>query len=190
MGAVTVTKTLMRRLPLYLEYLRDLPDEEDTISATAIAAALGLGSVQVRKDLAKIAGEGRCRTGRSRQELIRNIEAFLENACGTASILIGAGPELEQWRFEDTGVHILACFDLHPTKKHACNGTPIYSIRRLESFCKYYDVHIGIIAVPTEQAQMVCDGLVACGVPAIWNLSPTHVTVPKGIRLQNISLSA
>ena len=73
MEAPIVSKTLMRRLPLYLEYLRSLPGEDHNVSATTIAAALGMGEVQVRKDLAKIAGEGRCRTGRSRDQLIRNI---------------------------------------------------------------------------------------------------------------------
>ena len=73
MEAPIISKTLMRRLPLYLEYLRSLPGEDHNVSATTIAAALGMGEVQVRKDLAKIAGEGRCRTGRSRDQLIRNI---------------------------------------------------------------------------------------------------------------------
>ena len=37
-----------------------------------------MGHVLVRKDLAKISDEGRCRTGRSRMKLIQDIEGYLE----------------------------------------------------------------------------------------------------------------
>ena len=73
-----VSRKLLKRLPVYLNYLKSLSGEDRNISATAIAAALGLGHVQVRKDLAKVAHEGRRRTGRSRDQLIRDIEGFLE----------------------------------------------------------------------------------------------------------------
>lgn len=73
-----ISRTLMRRLPIYLAHLKSLPEEEDNISATTIARNLGMGHVMVRKDLAKISVEGRCRTGRSRKRLIQDIEGYLE----------------------------------------------------------------------------------------------------------------
>ena len=77
MESVKYSKTLLKRLPIYLDHLKSLPEEEFNISATTIARNLGLGHVLVRKDLAKISVEGRRRTGRSRQQLIRDIEDFL-----------------------------------------------------------------------------------------------------------------
>lgn len=193
MESIKVSKTLMRRLPLYLNYLRSLPGADCNISATSIANALGLGDVQVRKDLAKIAGVGRRRTGRSRDQLIRNIEDVLGCATDATSIIVGAGTLgealLDYSGFDSSGVNVMACFDLNPTKKQAQNGKPIYSINRLESFCKHYDVRIGIIAVPTEMAQSVCDGLIACGIQAIWNFSPIQLKVPKGVILQSENLA-
>lgn len=84
METVKVSRTLLRRLPIYLDHLKNLPGEEDNISATTIARDLGLGHVLVRKDLAKISVEGRRRTGRSRKQLIQDIEGFLESCAQAA----------------------------------------------------------------------------------------------------------
>ena len=80
LASVKISKTLLKRLPLYLDHLKSLPGEVCNISATTIARDLGLGHVLVRKDLAKISVEGRRRTGRSRIQLIHDIEEYLD-AC-------------------------------------------------------------------------------------------------------------
>lgn len=82
MESVKISKTVRKRLPLYLEYLKSLPPEHANISATTIARDLGLGHVLVRKDLAQISVEGRRRTGRCRQQLIQDIEGYLQS-CAT-----------------------------------------------------------------------------------------------------------
>lgn len=78
MKPVRISKKLLQRLPRYLAYLKSLPEDDCNISATAIADSLELGDVQVRKDLAKVSVEGRCRTGRSKNRLILDIERYLE----------------------------------------------------------------------------------------------------------------
>ena len=82
MESIKISRTLLKRLPLYLDHLKSLPGEEINISATTIAKNLGLGHVLVRKDLAKVSAEGRCRTGRSRVQLIQDIEGYLEVYAG------------------------------------------------------------------------------------------------------------
>ena len=55
-----ISKSVLKRLPGYLAYLKSLPEGTATyISATAIANALGMGEVQVRKDLALVSDGGR-----------------------------------------------------------------------------------------------------------------------------------
>ena len=61
MEAPIVSKTLMRRMPLYLEYLRSLPGADHNVSATTIAAALGMGEVQVRSEERRVGKECRSR---------------------------------------------------------------------------------------------------------------------------------
>ena len=81
-----VSKKLLNRLPLYLAHLKSLPEHSANVSATAIAKALGLGDVQVRKDLAKVSEAGRRRTGRSREQLIRDIGDYLDFAAKTGTM--------------------------------------------------------------------------------------------------------
>lgn len=192
------SKKLLKRLPVYLNHLKSMPDPSENVSATTIAKALGLGEVQVRKDLAKVSHAGRRRTGRSREQLILDIEKYLDFVTETGTIVVGAGKLgqalLDYSGFDEFGLNIMAGFDLQPVEKQSGHGKPIYSMSRLESFCKCYDVHIGIITVPAESAQAVCDVLVACGIRAIWNFAPVHLQVPEYVAVQSehlaVSLSA
>ena len=54
MESTNLSKKLLIRLPIYLNYLKSLPDTVENISATKIAKALDLGDVLVREDLAKV----------------------------------------------------------------------------------------------------------------------------------------
>ena len=59
-----VSQSVLKRLPGYLVYLKNMPaDSPDHISATALANALGMGEVQVRKDLAIVSDGGRPKIG-------------------------------------------------------------------------------------------------------------------------------
>lgn len=187
------SQTLLKRLPIYLNYLRALPQSTATISATAIAKALNLGDVQVRKDLAKVSSGGRRRIGHCRDRLIQDIEEFLDFASTTGSIVVGTGKLgqalLDYSGFEESGLNILAGFDTHPAEKQANCEKPLFHITQLEAFCQRYDVRIGIITVPADQAQKVCDQLVACGVRAIWNFAPVHLNAPDYVVIQNENLA-
>lgn len=188
-----VSKKLLQRLPLYLNYLRALPDEVGNISATTMAKSLGFGDVQVRKDLAQVSGAGRQKIGRSRQALIADIENYLDLATKTGAVVVGVGnlghALLEYGGFAEFGINVLAGFDTQPTGKWSKTGKSIYPMGRLRSFCQNYEVGIGIITVPAACAQDVCDFLVDCGVKAIWNFAPTTLTVPEYVTVQNENLA-
>ena len=192
METVKISKKLLKRLPVYLAHLKSLPANSN-VSATSMAKALGLGDVQVRKDLAKVSAAGRRRTGRDRERLIEDIEEYLDFAAETGTIIIGAGKLgralLDYTGFEESGLNVMAGFDVQPCADHSEIGKPIYPMSRLESFCRHYDVHIGIIAVPAESAQRVCDTLVACGITAIWNFAPVHLKVPEHVVVQSENLA-
>ena len=193
MNKAKISKRLLKRLPLYLDYLKNLTEDSSNVSATAIAKHLGLGDVQVRKDLAKVSHAGRSRTGRCREQLIQDIEDYLDYAARIGTILVGAGKLgralLDYEGFDEVGMNIIAGFDSDPSALSSGCGKPIHPMSRLESFCKHYDVHIGIIAVPAESAQDVCDRLIACGVRASWNFSPALLKVPDHVVVQSENLA-
>lgn len=194
MRSKNIPKPLLARLPGYLNYLKSLPDHEaEHISATALAKALDLGDVQVRKDLAVVSGGGRRKTGHRRETLIRDIETFLDSSNVTDAILVGAGKLgqalMDYNGFEIFGLNILAGFDAHPHADQSSGGRRIYPMEALEDFCAAHTVAVGIITVPAAQAQTVCDRLLECGVAAIWNFAPVHLRVPPHIPVQNENLA-
>lgn len=189
-----VSKSVLKRLPGYLAYLKNLPEEAPThISATALANALGMGEVQVRKDLAIVSDGGRPKIGYQRESLVTDIEQFLGYDNTTDAVLIGAGKLglalMGYSGFEEYGLNIHAAFDTNPTQEKTDDGQPIYHISKLEHFCKVHKVLMGIITVPASQAQEVADRLIACGVKAIWNFAPVHLDVPPTILVQNENMA-
>ena len=194
MNGYSIPKATLGRLPQYLAYLRSLPEMRHTISATAIAKALSLGDVQVRKDLAAVSGAGKPKIGYETDQLITDIESHLGCERLTNAVLVGAGKLgralLDYDGFEDFGVKIIAGFDCNETtlKKGAKEILPI---RDIGVYCRKHDVKIGIITVGGGSAQDVCDKLVESEVEAIWNFAPVALIVPNGILLkqENLALS-
>lgn len=184
-----VSKSVLKRLPGYLAYLKSVPEGSSPyISATALANALGMGEVQVRKDLAMVSDGGRPKIGYLRESLIEDIEQFLGYDNATDAVLIGAGKLgqalLGYKGFDEYGLNILAAFDIAPAADKTVDGKPILPMTKLEGFCRSHKVLMGIITVPEAHAQEVCDTLIANGIKAIWNFAPTHLDVPDHILVQ------
>jgi len=189
-----ISKSVLKRLPGYLAYLKSLPENGAThISATALANALGMGEVQVRKDLAMVSDGGRPKIGYLREALIEDIEQFLGYDNVTDAVLIGAGKlgqALMAYKgFDEYGLNIMAAFDRNPKMDKTEEGKPVYNINKLTQFCRTNRVLMGIITVPAEGAQEVADQLITCGIKAIWNFAPTHLDVPAGILVQNENMA-
>ena len=184
-----VSKSVLKRLPGYLAYLKNIPEGASVyISATALANALGMGEVQVRKDLAMVSDGGRPKIGYQRENLIEDIEQFLGYDNTTDAVLIGAGKLgqalLGYHGFDEYGLNILAAFDVAPTAEQTEEGKPIYTMDKLEGFCRLHKVRMGIITVPAQYAQTVCDQLINCGIKAIWSFASAHLEVPANILVQ------
>ena len=194
MNGYSIPKATLGRLPQYLEYLRTLPEIRRTISATAIAKALSLGDVQVRKDLASVCGAGKPRIGYETDKLITDIESHLGYERLTNAVLVGAGKLgralLDYDGFEDFGVKIVAGFDCNETalKKGLKDILPIKDIK---DYCREHKIKLGIITVGKGSAQDVCDKLVESGIKAIWNFAPVTLKVPNEVLLkqENLALS-
>ena len=189
-----ISKSVLKRLPGYLSYLKSLPEGSAIyISATALANALGMGEVQVRKDLAQVSDGGRPKIGYLREKLIEDISQFLGYDNTTDAILVGAGKLgqalLGYSGFAAYGLNVLAAFDAAPTAEQTDEGKPIYPMSELENFCKQHNVLMGIITVPAPFAQQVCNLLIENGIKAVWNFAPVHLDVPANILVQNENMA-
>ena len=194
MDKCTISKATLGRLPSYLEFLRNLPpDKVPYISATAIAKHLGLGEVQVRKDLAAVSGAGKPKLGYVTAELVEKLEECLGCNQLTSAVLVGAGKLgralLQYDEFEKYGVKISAAFDSNERAISLGSKTEILPMNQFEYFCKTKNIKLGIITVGEGSAQAVCDQMVKSGITAIWTFAPCKLKVPVGILLQNENLA-
>ena len=187
-----ISKSCLSRLPKYLRILKEKKQENfESISATIIANELNLNSIQVRKDLALVSSiEGKPGIGFNIDKLIIDLENFLGMNSVNDAILVGAG-KLGQALLHYVGfthnLNIVRAFD---NDKNKCNKTKIYNIDEMSDFIKQNNIKIGIITVPKEYAQEVCDLLIESGIKAIWNFAPVNLKLPENIAIKNEDLSS
>ncbi len=188
-----IPKSVLKRLPGYLAYLKNMPEGAPAhISATALANALGMGEVQVRKDLALVSNGGRPKIGYLRSGLVDDIEQFLGYDNTTEAILVGAGKLgralLGYEGFVEYGLNICAAFDQQP-QEDSDSGKPVLPMEKLPAYCKSHKILMGIITVPAAHAQEVADLMIECGIKAIWNFAPAHLVVPDNILVQTQNMA-
>lgn len=194
MKQAEISRATIGRIPIYLKYLKQAQQAE-TISATTLAHALGLGEVQVRKDLNAVSGAGRPRTGYDTRQLIHVFETFL-GGDDSQVVIAGAGKLgralLDYGGFEEYGLHVSAAFDIAVhARERSHSGKLICPMEELEPFCREHHVRIGVIAVPASEAQSVCNRFLSCGIQAIWCFAPCTLETPDSIPVQyeNMALS-
>lgn len=190
-----VPRATLGRLPAYLQFIESLPPGGN-VSATAIAHALGLGDVQVRKDLSLISGEGRPKVGYETDCLKTALEIALGRHDKCRAVIVGAGKLgralLSYNGFSRFGVEIASAFDVNTALTGS--GTPEHPIRpmeELEGYCQREGIRIGILTVPQQSAQAICDRLIRAGITAVWSFAPVHLKVPRHVSLleENLALS-
>lgn len=193
---VVISTQALQRMPYYLQYLKKLQSEGiSIIAAPAIAEVLELNEVQVRKDFASVStSKGKPKAGFVVSDLIDNMENFLGYRNVNDAVLVGAGSFgkalLSYQGFDSCGMHIVAAFDINEKIVGSeINKKMVFPIGRLSEMCHRLNVHIGIITVPANQAQAVCDQLVSGGILAIWNFAPAHLSAPKDILVKNENMA-
>ena len=190
-----VSAQTLQRLPLYVSYLKSLPAEgAANVSATAIADALGLNDVQVRKDLASVSDSGRPKIGYITRDLVAEIENYLGCNDANCAVIAGVGKLgralISYGGFSAYGLNIVAAFDVaDDVVGTVIAGKQVFPLERLEELCRRMHVRIGIIAVPSAEAQSVCDAYVRSGIRAVWNFAPTYLNVPDDVLVQSENMA-
>ena len=193
MNTKKISNSTFLRMPNYLNYLKSLPEDTKTISATMIADALNLGDVLVRKDLAKISRGGRPRVGYLRENLIDDIEELVDVKSILSAVIIGKGALirvlLEYDGFEKFGIYMKAGFDSE-SKRNITHEKTIYPLDKLECYCKENKVSLAILMCPKDEAQEICDKIIRSGISAIWNFTSAYLDVPSNVILHNENMSS
>ncbi len=187
--------TSLQRLPIYLNYLKSIGSQEGFVSSGAIARALNMGEVLVRKDLSYTSAQGKTRVGYSLTELISALEEYLGCNDKKNAVIFGAGglgsALLAYGGFSNYGIDIVAAFDNDPAKIGAeIAGRPVLDARSAREGVKRLDVKLAVICVPARYAQEVAEELVACGIKKILNFAPVLLKVAQNVTVRNVDVAA
>ena len=188
----TLSKATLGRLPMYLQFIRTVTTRQ--VSAAQIARGLGLGEVQVRKDLASVCAAGLPKVGYPAEALRRDVEKALGVGVPAPAVIVGAGrlgrALMEYDGFPEYGLEIAAAFDRNVPSARP-GRVPVYPMGRLAPFCAERHVHTGILTVPADAAQSAADLMAAAGLTAILNFAPVPIKVPSRVTVhqENIALS-
>jgi redox-sensing transcriptional repressor len=197
-GAVSAFPDLpeatIARLPEYLRALHNLAEGSDTVSSEALAAAAGVNSAKLRKDLSHLGSYGTRGVGYDVALLTDQIEYILGLDQRRAVCLVGVGNlghALAGYDgFASRGFRIVALFDADPSRVgERINGLTVRHIGELAQVAAEESIAIGVIATPAGAAQAVADDLVAAGVTSILNFAPCVLSVPPGVDVRKVDLA-
>lgn len=186
----------MSRLPGYLAYVSLLKEEGvEYVSSTQISKEINVDASMIAKDLSFLNIKGKTRIGYEVATLEHKLQEFLGFKRGHNAVLIGVG-SLGGSLIQDSGLvkyglRIVAGFDVRKELiGNSICGVPIYDMAEFGRLIRTLDAGIGIIAVPMDMAQKVCDEIVAAGIRALWNFTPMRIKAPAGIVVQDTSIYA
>ena len=190
-----ISMAVIKRLPKYHRYLVELQKNDvDRISSKELSEKIGFTASQIRQDLNCFGDFGQQGYGYNVKELLNQIDIILGLTKEFKTVIIGAGnigqAVANYPRFEKLGFTLQAIFDINPKIiGMKIRDVEIKDIDFLQNFLEENIVDIGIICVPSSNAQKVCDLLVNNGVKGIWNFAPTDLIVPEGVIVEDVHLS-
>ena len=183
------------RLPEYLRALHNLGETgSETVSSEGLAAAAGVNSAKLRKDLSHLGSYGTRGVGYDVTLLIEQIEYVLGLDQRRAVCLVGVGNlghALAGYDgFASRGFRIVALFDADAARVgEQIGGLTVRHIDELSRVAVEEAIAIGVIATPAGAAQAVADDLVAAGVTSILNFAPCVLSVPANVDVRKVDLA-
>jgi len=195
---IDIPRKTVYRLSLYQRCLLKFRDQKvETVSSEDLAKAAGVKPTQLRKDLGHVGQFGTRGLGYSVTTLSGAISGVMGLTMLQPVIMVGVGnlgsALLRYSGFRKEGFEIIAAFDAEPANVKATTeqmGVPVYDVKDMGRYVSAHGVRMAIIAVPESAGQAVADVLVASGVQAILNFSPTVLSVPDEVVVNHVDLAA
>lgn len=196
----------LKRLPLYLRIVQDRAAAGDEwVSSEFLAQKLGLGSIQIRKDLSSIGVVGSPRRGFPAEASRTRLSELLGAGNRSDVFLVGAGP-LGEAVLADRGIarqgfKIVAVFDSDPALVGARLGAgpagggsgdrkEVLPLSKLPSLAKRMGISIAVLAAEAPAAQECADALVAAGISGVLDLSGLPAVFPASVAVSRSDFGA
>ncbi|HUK70443.1 MAG TPA: redox-sensing transcriptional repressor Rex [Streptosporangiaceae bacterium] len=194
-GSYGIPEATVARLPVYLRALHALAERGiTTVSSEELAAAAGVNSAKLRKDLSHLGSYGTRGVGYDVDYLVYQISRELGLTQDWPVVIVGAGnlgrALANYGGFATRGFRIAAILDADSTVVgRRIARLTVKHADAIEAVVEQHGVSIGVIATPAGSAQSVCDRLVAAGVTSILNFAPVVLGVPDGVDVRKVDLS-
>jgi redox-sensing transcriptional repressor len=190
-----IPEATVGRLPRYLQALAGMAaDGTSMASSEKLAAAAGVTSAKVRKDLSHLGSYGTRGVGYDIAYLIHQIrrELGLTQDWGIAIAGIGnLGHALANYKgFGDRGFRVAALVDVDTAKVGERVGElEVVHIDDLPAMVRERGIAIGVIATPATAVQDVGDRMVEAGIRSILNFAPAPLAAPPGVSVRSVDLA-
>jgi redox-sensing transcriptional repressor len=190
-----IPEATVARLPVYLRALTALADEgTSTCSSEDLAAAVGVNSAKLRKDLSYLGSYGTRGVGYDVAYLRYQIAREIGLTQDWPVIIVGIGnlgQALASFSgFRSRGFRVVALLDADPDRREdVVAGLAVRPFDELAHIVRDQRVAIGVIATPAHASQEVADAMVAAGITSILNFAPSMLSVPDGVDVRKVDLS-
>lgn len=190
-----ISKAVIRRLPRYRRYLRELQKKNiEKISSKDLSKMIGYTASQIRQDLNNFGGFGQQGYGYSVSNLYEEIGGILGLDKKYNMIIVGygrLGQAIASYiSNNEPNFNIVGIFDVKQIIQDVeFKDAQIMTCGSLRDFVRNEDVDIVVITVPSEKAQRVADTVVDAGIKGIWNLTAVDLDLPDEIAVENVHMS-
>src|SRR4051794_18319199 len=194
-SARDIPEATVARLPVYLRALTTLAEQGTaTCSSEELAAAAGVNSAKLRKDLSYLGSYGTRGVGYDVDYLRYQIAREIGVTQDWPVVIVGIGNlghALANFSgFRSRGFRVVALLDADPQRHgEEVAGIDVRDFDDLDAIVSEHGVAIGVIATPASAAQDVADRMVEAGISSILNFAPTVIAVPDGVDVRKVDLS-
>ncbi len=186
-GILSLPLPTLKRLPLYLELLRERGAEgEQWISSEAISRRLGLTAIQVRKDLGMTGAPASPKRGFRVAEATALIEGLLGHRLLTDVALIGASPRGEAACGDASlgrqGYRVAAVFDPSPERDaDTLCGFKVLPLVELPGIARRLGVKLALLAVGESRFPGCARFAAESGIRGLVNISGEPIDPIDGL---------
>jgi len=190
-----VPEPVARRMPKYYGFLTEMEKNGiRRVSSKQLSETMGLTASQIRQDFNSFGGFGQQGYGYNVSELRQEIKKILGLHRSHDLVVVGAGNlgrALTNYSgFEKEGFYVRALFDVDPQLIGTqIKGIEIQPWESIKEYTSNNSIDIAVICTPKDKCRQVATILMDCGIRNIWNFSPSSISTPPGVMVENVNLN-
>jgi redox-sensing transcriptional repressor len=194
-GEKQISSAVIRRLPRYFRYLRELiRNNIMRISSKDLAEKMNVTASLIRQDLNCFGGFGQQGYGYNVKYLYNEISNILGVDKHYTAVIIGMGnlghALANNPLFEKRNVAIKGLFDVSENvigKK--VGDLTIMDMADVTDFCRENKIDIAVLTLPKPEAPTAAKILAKAGIRGFWNFSNMELSLPDfNVKIENIHL--